>query len=82
MQAPRPSPLRVVRAAQIPEPSAEQHPWLIEPLWTSGAVGLIGGAPKSGKTWLALELAVAVGSGCRCLGHFAVGRPGTVLPAK
>ena len=79
MQAPRPSPLRVVRAAQIPEPSAEQHPWLIEPLWTSGAVGLIGGAPKSGKTWLALELAVAVGSGCRCLGHFAVGRPGTVL---
>ena len=79
MDAPRPSPLRVVRAAQVPEPSAEQPPWLVEPLWTSGAVGLIGGAPKSGKTWLALELAVAVGSGCRCLGRFAVGRPGPVL---
>lgn len=79
MDAPRPAPLRVLRAAQIPEPSAEAHPWLVEPLWSSGAVGLIGGAPKSGKTWLALELAVAVGSGRPCLGRFAVGRPGPVL---
>ncbi len=73
------APLRVLRAAQIPEPSAEAHPWLVEPLWSAGAVGIIGGAPKTGKTWLALELAVAVGSGARCLGRFAVGRPGTVL---
>ena len=71
--------LRVLRAAQIPDPSAEAHPWLVEPLWSAGAVGLIGGAPKTGKTWLALELAVAVGSGAPCLGRFAVGRPGTVL---
>ena len=54
----------------------EAHPWLLEPLWSAGAVDLIGGAPKN---WLALELAVAVGSGCRCLGRFAVGRPGPVL---
>ena len=73
------SPLRVLRAAQIPDPSAEAHPWLVEPLWSAGAVGMIGGAPKTGKTWLALELAVAVGSGAPCLGRFAVGRAGTVL---
>ncbi len=73
------APLRVLRAAKIPEPGAEAHPWLVEPLWSAGAVGLIGGAPKTGKTWLALELAVAVGSGAPCLGRFAVGRPGTVL---
>ena len=73
------APLRVLRAAQIPDPSAEAHPWLVEPLWSAGAVGMIGGAPKTGKTWLALELAVAVGSGAPCLGRFAVGRPGTVL---
>ena len=75
MDAPSPSPLRVLRAAQIPDPSVEAHAWLVEPLWSAGAVGLIGGAPKSGKTWLALELAVAVGSGCRCLGRFTVPRP-------
>ena len=73
------APLRVLRAAQIPDPSAEAHPWLVEPLWSAGAVGMIGGAPKTGKTWLALELAVAVGSGTPCLGRFAVGRAGTVL---
>lgn len=73
------TPLRVLRAAQVPDPSAEAHPWLVEPLWSAGAVGMIGGAPKTGKTWLALELAVAVGSGVPCLGRFAVGRPGTVL---
>ena len=73
------TPLRVLRAAKIPDPSAEAHPWLVEPLWSAGAVGMIGGAPKTGKTWLALELAVAVGSGVPCLGRFAVGRAGTVL---
>ena len=42
------APLRVLRAAQIPDPSAEAHPWLVEPLWSAGAVGMIGGAPKTG----------------------------------
>jgi len=42
-------------------------------------VGIIGGAPKSCKTWLALELAVAVASGQPCLGRFAVPRPGPAL---
>ena len=79
MDAPRPSPLRVVRAAQVPEPSAEQPPWLIEPLWTSGAMVSSAVPPKSCKSGLALELAVAVGSGARCLGRFAVPHPGTVL---
>ena len=73
------SPLRVVRAAQIRDLSADHPPWLIKPLWGAGAVGVIGGAPKSCKTWLALELAVAVGSGRPCLDRFAVPRPGPVL---
>ena len=35
--------------------------------------------PKSCKTWLALEMAVAVASGRPCLGRFPVPRPGPVL---
>ena len=35
--------------------------------------------PKTCKTWLALELAVAVASGQPCLGRFAVPLPGPVL---
>jgi len=69
----------VLRAAEICErPSDEPH-WLIESLWSFGAVGVIGGAPKSCKTWLALEMAVAVASGQPCLGRFTVPRPGPVL---
>jgi len=71
--------LQVLRAAQIRERPADEPRWLIEPLWGAGAVGVIGGAPKSCKTWLALEMAVAVASGRPCLGRFPVPRPGPVL---
>jgi hypothetical protein len=42
-------------------------------------VGLIGGEPKCCKSFLALDLAVAVASGTPCLRRFAVTRPGRVL---
>jgi len=71
--------LRVLRAAEIHEPSTDESGWLIEQLWAAGAVGLIGGSPKSCKTWLALEMAVAVASGRPCLGRFSVPRAGAAL---
>lgn len=70
--------LPVVRLGRI-EPAPERQRWLIQDLWAEGAVGCIGGTPKSGKTWLALEMAVAVASGRPCLGRFAVPRRGPVL---
>lgn len=42
-------------------------------------VTLLTGRPKSGKSWLALELAIAVATGRRFLGRFEVRRPGRVL---
>src|SRR5712691_3385587 len=72
-------PLTLVRAADIVDPAPATSAWLVEPLWGRGAVGVIGGAPKSCKSWLALELAVAVASGRPCLGRFAVPAPGPVL---
>lgn len=70
--------LPVVRLGRVKaEPQGKS--WLIENLWAEGAVGCIGGTPKSGKTWLALEMAVAVASGKPCLGRFAVSRRGPVL---
>lgn len=71
--------LTVVRAAEVTAPHHRDPAWLVEHLWGSGAVGVIGGAPKSCKSWLALELAVAVASGRPCLGRFAVPEPGPVL---
>ncbi len=70
--------LPVVRAAAL-QGSVHAHSWLIEQLWTDQAVGVVGGSPKSGKTWLALEIAVSVASGTPCLGAFSVRAPGPVL---
>lgn len=53
--------------------------WLIEDLWSACAVGLIGGSPKSLKSWLALEMAVSVASGTPCLGRHVVDAPGCAL---
>jgi hypothetical protein len=69
----------VVRLCDLSPSSAPGPACLIDQHWTAGAVGIIGGAPKSCKTWLALEIAVAVASGSACLGAYAVPSPGPVL---
>lgn len=61
----------------VPKP-AEQR-FLVEHLWGEGAVGIVGGEPKCCKSFLALDLAVAVASGRPCLRRFAVHQPGPVL---
>jgi hypothetical protein len=73
-----PETLPVVRAAHLDEPDLA-HRWLIEPLWTQGGVGTIGGLPKSCKSWLGLDMAVSVASGTPCLDTFPVSDPGGVL---
>lgn len=70
--------LPVVRAAQLEAPSDARR-WLIQSLWARAGVGILGGAPKCCKSWLALELAVSVSTGSRCLDTFAVDDPGSVL---
>ena len=71
--------LSVVRASDIAPPDPETSSWLVDALWRAGAVGVIGGAPKCCKSWLALEIAVAVASARPCLGRYAVPSPGPAL---
>jgi len=70
--------LPVCRVAEI-EAIDGRARWLIEPLWGRTAVGFVGGAPKLGKTWLALDLALSVASHTPCLGRFPVAESGPVL---
>jgi len=56
-----------------------EHRWLVEGLWADEAVGIVGGEPKCCKSFLALDLAVAVASGAPCLRRYPVPRPGRVL---
>lgn len=72
------SPFPVVRVAHVqPRPPTDR--WLVEGLWGWPAVGFVAGTPKSMKTWMALELAVAVASGQPCLGRYPVKKRGHVL---
>ena len=70
--------LPVVRVADI---VTEENPqrWLIDQLWGAAAVGVIGGAPKCSKTWLALDMSVSVATGTACLDRYDVPLPGPVL---
>ena len=58
---------------------AEEHRWLIQDLWAAQAVGVVGGEPKCCKSFLALDMAVAVASGKSGLRRFPVADPGPVL---
>jgi len=57
----------------------EDRRWLIEGLWAAEAVGIVGGEPKCCKSFLALDMAVAVASGAPCLGRFPAADRGRVL---
>jgi hypothetical protein len=70
--------LPVTRAADLADvPTARR--WLVEHLWGDEAVGIVGGEPKCCKSFLALDLAVAVASGAPCVRRFPVVRTGRVL---
>lgn len=71
-------PLPVVQASALEVP-AGRHTWLVDQLWADRAVGVIGGGPKLGKSWLALDVAVSIASGTPCLGTFKVYASGPVL---
>ena len=60
-----------------PQPDAPQ--WLVRDLWTTAAVGVVGGSPKVGKSWFGLDLAVSVASGTPALGRFPVDATGPAL---
>ena len=71
-------PFEVVSPAKLPLRD-ERRRWLVEGLWPSAAVGIVGGQPKCGKTWFALDMAISVASGTPCLGSFRTTSPGPVL---
>ncbi len=68
-----------VQAAHALPQLAEDRRWLIDGLWGDQAVGIVGGEPKCYKSFLALDMAVAVAAGVPCLRRFPVVRPGRVL---
>lgn len=74
-RAPKPRPSRLAAfLADVKPPE-----WLVKGIATKGSVGFIAGAPKSFKSWFALDLALSVSTGARFLDHFDIVEPGPVL---
>ncbi len=73
-----PEPLPTNRVGDLPIEPPERR-WLIREVWSRSALGLIGGAPKCGKSWLGLDLATSVASRSPCLDRFPVDDPGPAL---
>ncbi len=67
------------RAIAEVEGTARTQRWLVESLWAEEGVGILGGTPKTGKTWATLELAISVASGRPAFGRFEVPQPGPVV---
>lgn len=65
-----------IAAEPVPRPR-----WLVKDIWTRGGCGFISGAPKSYKSWMALDMAVTVASGGFFMNNpdYRVQKPGKVL---
>ena len=70
--------LPYLKATEL-EDKAREASWLIDGLWGEEAVGILGGEPKCCKSFLSLDMAVAISSGQPCLGRYRVANPGSVL---
>jgi AAA domain len=72
-----PAPYATVHAAQLALTTAPLA-WLADGLFLQGGAGILGGAPKSGKSFFALDLCVAVASATPCAGRFTIPNKGRV----
>jgi len=78
MSAKLPQPLATVPAALLVK-NATPVEWLVEGLLLKSGAAILGGAPKSGKSFLALDLCVAVATGTLGAGFFRVAAAGPVM---
>jgi hypothetical protein len=53
--------------------------WIVDGLFLEAGAGILGGAPKSCKSFFALDLCVAIASNTACAGTFQVLSPGPVV---
>jgi hypothetical protein len=53
--------------------------WMIQDIWADKSHGIIAGEPKTRKSYVAIDIALAVATGAPCLGEFSVKQSKPVL---
>lgn len=64
VEQPKPNLLWLSEVIKNPIPRPK---WLVRDIWTRGGCGFIAGAPKSYKSWMALDMALSVSTGTNFL---------------
>lgn len=67
------------RASDLLADDTPDLDWLVEPVSTQDALGIIAAPAKGFKSWMLFDLVVAIATGAPWLGAFRVRRPGPVL---
>ena len=70
--------LAIINAQTIQDTEYTEPIFVVEKILHEGAT-IVASRPKFGKSWLALQIGIAVATGMKALGRFAVVRPGRVL---
>lgn len=78
-EASEPTPLLSQGADEFLSGEIKPVEWAIEDIWPVGNSGPIGGPEKTGKTWLAHEIALSLSTATPFLGTYRVPRPFRVL---
>jgi RecA-family ATPase len=72
------APYQTLHAGELARRTAPLS-WIVEGLFLEAGAGILGGAPKTCKSFFALDLCVAVASGTSCAGRFKPLLPGPVV---
>lgn len=72
------APYQTLHAGELASKTAPLS-WIVEGLFLEAGAGILGGAPKSCKSFFALDLCVAIASGTACAGRFTSLLPGPVV---
>ena len=65
--------------SEFRDSATDETPMLVDGIAPAAGIGILGAPPKTGKTWIALDLGVAVATGTPFLGRFTVPEPRPVL---
>jgi hypothetical protein len=72
------SPYATISAGEL-ETKTAPLAWIVENLFLEAGAGILGGAPKSCKSFFSLDLCVAIASGTPCAGRFRTLSQGPVV---
>jgi hypothetical protein len=70
--------IKVKKVSEL-EQVSEGNKWLVEGLWLTEGIGILAAQPKTGKSWLGLDIALSVATGTPCLGKYEVKNAHKVL---